>query len=465
MPLRYVYLAILGAIAITAQSQPALLEKQKGLTGRTDLKAMEEWTGILTDLHLSHSPELRNVVQRLRLLKLYDNETWIMAVNTGYAYLSDGESARRFRAELARERPDSSWAVQAAVKQWESTHPPLNTEAAGFNDWAMARLALLRRLHAEKPHSEAATAEYLQTALTLEPRLQTEEALAVADLALRSKQRRFYNSQIAEIYLRHRARLDQVPSLLNEDLEQLKKEYRASLSSGSRIDLANFRLISRQLRVHTDLAEYWLQKGDIAQGRAAAAKASADLRRLEPAPEGESSQRSIFEIQRKQFLRLASRLDSDVQSLPKVHEADWSKVYTQPLSEFQAVDLNGRRWSLQDWKGKLVLVNMWATWCGPCRAELPFIEKLQESFHGRPDRLVISINVDADPELARRVVREHHYSFPVINSRQLADIIDFANGVPQNRIVDRQGHLLLEPIDGDGEALVANVQEVLSRMN
>ena len=134
------------------------------------------------------------------------------------------------------------------------------------------------------------------------------------------------------------------------------------------------------------------------------------------------------------------------------------------LTDFQATDLTGRRWTLQDWKGKVVLVNMWATWCTPCRAELPYIQKLHEAFRGRLDRIVISIDVDSDRELARRLVREHGYTFPVLNSRRLADHINFENGMPQNRIVDAQGRLLVEPVEGTGDAWVGMVKALMDEV-
>ena len=144
-------------------------------------------------------------------------------------------------------------------------------------------------------------------------------------------------------------------------------------------------------------------------------------------------------------------------------EVDWAKVERVPLGNFEATDLDGRRWSMQDWKGKVVLVNIWATWCAPCRAELPYLQKLQEAFHGRADRLIISIDVDSDVGLARRLVREQGYTFPVLSSRTLADRIGFVNGVPQNRLVDMQGRLLVEPVEGTGDAWVAKVKGLMDQ--
>jgi thiol-disulfide isomerase/thioredoxin len=147
-----------------------------------------------------------------------------------------------------------------------------------------------------------------------------------------------------------------------------------------------------------------------------------------------------------------------------LRDVDWDRVKRVTLDDFDATDLAGRRWSIQDWKGKVVMINMWATWCAPCRAELPYVQKLHEAFQGRGDRLIISINVDSDAELARRFVLEQGYSFPVLNSLQLADRIDFVNGVPQNRVIDKQGRLLVEPVEGTGDAWVAKVKVLMDQI-
>lgn len=154
---------------------------------------MAQWHTILAEMHLSKDPELKGIVQSLRALNLYDNESWTNLIFVGYAYLGDNESAREFRNELARRRPDSNSAIQAAIQQWESTHKPHSTGQAGFTDWAIARVEFLRVLHEERPQSEAATIEYLDAALLNQSHLPTDQALKVADLTLRGGQILGYN--------------------------------------------------------------------------------------------------------------------------------------------------------------------------------------------------------------------------------------------------------------------------------
>src|ERR1039458_467668 len=417
----------LSAIALLAQTPfatiadlgaraEAIRDARRQLTGRTDMAAMAQWSTILAEMHLSKDPELKGVVQSLRALNLYDNESWNNLVIVGYTYVGASETAREFRNELARRRPDSNWAIQAAIQQWESTHKPHSTGEAGFTDWAIARVEFLRVLHEDRPQSEAATIEYLDAALHNQSRLPTGQALEVADLTLRAGRIFPYNPiQVARIYLDHHVRLDDVPRLLSEGVQQVLFRFRNQLANARDAEAANREVVRVQLRAHSYLAEYWLQKNDMEQARSAVRQAGGDLTRLAPTPDGPQNSRAIFEDDQKVWLKLAKRVGVEAKPMLTLRDVDWDRVKRVTLDDFDATDLAGRRWSIQDWKGKVVMINMWATWCAPCRAELPYVQKLHEAFQGRGDRLIISINVDSDAELARRFVLEQGYSFPVLN--------------------------------------------------
>jgi thiol-disulfide isomerase/thioredoxin len=71
----------------------------------------------------------------------------------------------------------------------------------------------------------------------------------------------------------------------------------------------------------------------------------------------------------------------------------WTGGATPPL---ELTDLQGKKHSLADYRGKVVLVNFWATWCEPCREEMPSIERLRVSLAGRPF-VVLAVNL-AEPE-------------------------------------------------------------------
>ena len=83
-----------------------------------------------------------------------------------------------------------------------------------------------------------------------------------------------------------------------------------------------------------------------------------------------------------------------------------------PAPDFKAKDLDGHELSLEALKGKVVLLNFWATWCGPCRAEIPSLIQLQSSYKGRMqiDGLIVD---DDDEKEIRAVVRDEGINYPV----------------------------------------------------
>ena len=82
-----------------------------------------------------------------------------------------------------------------------------------------------------------------------------------------------------------------------------------------------------------------------------------------------------------------------------------------PAPDIKAKDLNGKELSLDAYKGKVVLLNFWATWCGPCRAEIPGLIQIQEAYK---DRLqIIGMDVDDDEEHLRAFVKDQGINYPV----------------------------------------------------
>jgi thiol-disulfide isomerase/thioredoxin len=83
-----------------------------------------------------------------------------------------------------------------------------------------------------------------------------------------------------------------------------------------------------------------------------------------------------------------------------------------PAPDFQAKDLEGKDISLQAYKGKVVLLNFWATWCGPCRAELPGLIALQDKYKDRLQIVGMAVDEDDDSEV-RNVMKSESINYPV----------------------------------------------------
>jgi len=97
----------------------------------------------------------------------------------------------------------------------------------------------------------------------------------------------------------------------------------------------------------------------------------------------------------------------------------WAET-NKPLTALNAPDANGRTWTVADLKGKTNLITVWATWCAPCRAELPAVQKLFDQVKDRRDVQTISISVDENPGVIAPFLKENHYTFPVIFARSLS---------------------------------------------
>lgn len=115
------------------------------------------------------------------------------------------------------------------------------------------------------------------------------------------------------------------------------------------------------------------------------------------------------------------------------------------LPDLAFEDANGQPKKLSDWRGRTVLVNLWATWCVPCRKEMPALESLQTRLGG-PEFEVVAINIDTrDPEKAKNFLREANLTrlgyFSDNKAKVFQDLkaIGRALGMPTSVLVDRQG--------------------------
>lgn len=138
----------------------------------------------------------------------------------------------------------------------------------------------------------------------------------------------------------------------------------------------------------------------------------------------------------------------------------------QPLPEFALVDMQGRKWGLGDLKGKVTFINFWATWCGPCREELPYVQKLHEQMKGRKDVLVLTMNIDDELGLVEPFTKENKYSFPVIPAVNYARDLNIYS-IPRNWVVDTDGVLQFEGVGfgSDGNEWMKRANETIEKVH
>ena len=111
----------------------------------------------------------------------------------------------------------------------------------------------------------------------------------------------------------------------------------------------------------------------------------------------------------------------------------------QPAADFQLSDLNGRTVTLSALKGQVVLVDFWATWCGPCRMTMPLVDKLKREYEGR-GLVVLSINLREDRNRARTFIESKGYVMTTLldHDGEVAGHYQ-VNGIPALFVVNREG--------------------------
>jgi len=121
--------------------------------------------------------------------------------------------------------------------------------------------------------------------------------------------------------------------------------------------------------------------------------------------------------------------------------ASWADEVSGPAPNFALQDESGNVISLDDLKGQVIMINFWASWCGPCRQEMPLLEAIYEKYEPLGFTL-LGVNVEENPTDGQAWLQDRPVSFPVL--------YDPANGVsklydvvamPSTVLIDRQGNV------------------------
>jgi peroxiredoxin len=114
--------------------------------------------------------------------------------------------------------------------------------------------------------------------------------------------------------------------------------------------------------------------------------------------------------------------------------------------DFTLADLQGKPWRLRDLRGKVVLVNFWATWCPPCRKEMPDLQALYEKYKDQ-GFVVLSIS-DEDAAKVSPFIAEQRIQYPVLldPGRKVNEQF-MVEGIPKSFVYDREGKLVAQSID------------------
>jgi len=107
-------------------------------------------------------------------------------------------------------------------------------------------------------------------------------------------------------------------------------------------------------------------------------------------------------------------------------------------------DLNGKEVKISDYSGKVIFLNLWATWCPPCRKEMPEMEKLNEKFKDK-NFVMIAVSVGEDNKTVKNFLSKNKYKFPIFTDNKRDIETKYSTGsIPTTYIIDKNGNILAQ---------------------
>jgi thiol-disulfide isomerase/thioredoxin len=128
-------------------------------------------------------------------------------------------------------------------------------------------------------------------------------------------------------------------------------------------------------------------------------------------------------------------------------------------------DALGHEWKPDDLSKKITFVTLWASWCGPCRAELPYVEKLYEHFKGREDVAVLALNIDDDPKAMDPALKELRVTLPSVAARDFAYDLVPPMALPANWIITPSKSQIFEAPSGSLELWLEKATKACEQAN
>ena len=139
--------------------------------------------------------------------------------------------------------------------------------------------------------------------------------------------------------------------------------------------------------------------------------------------------------------------------------------------DFSLADINGKRFDLSDFKGKYVYMDIWATWCGPCKVQIPFMKELEKQYHDAPIYFVsVSLDKLEDKPIWEKMVRENQMSgVQLFAGREDNFGFDYKiEYIPTFIILDKEGNIMIDrapaPMDYQTGGINQQLVDILKMM-
>ncbi len=153
--------------------------------------------------------------------------------------------------------------------------------------------------------------------------------------------------------------------------------------------------------------------------------------------------------------------------LTKFHEKVRSSITKKEAHAFTLTDLAGKKVSLSDYKGKIVILDFWATWCGPCKASFPLMQKAQEKYSSDPNIKFLFVNTMEQSGLpgenASKYIKQNNYPFHVvIDSDSKISAAFGVSVIPTKIFIDKEGNIRYTAVGFEAEILLEEIDIVIN---
>lgn len=401
-------------------------------------------------------------VERLRQHEISDLQWWL-ALKDGAYYLEDYTEVARVVDEISHRFPKD--APEIVRDHWFKSHArPLTKQDE--KEYDQAYLKATQEWIRKWPQDPWVCVSRL-SAVSAEEGVSTEQVEEAAKNILKildggtsgisaSNTLQF---DVARLYIAHNIHLDLVPALLEKGEEEYQKSSQWMLDDPELkkdAESENDYVLWEKFAI---LAKWHLKKKELDSAQAALGQMDSIGKKHEKS--WWSSE--YFELQ-AQLADARNQKDEAARyyALARKDEEPGAKdAIEEVMPDFILKDLDGRRWRPSDLKDKVVFINVWATWCGPCAAELPLIQKLHEQLKDREDVLLLTFNTDSEIGLVRPFTKQNRFTFPVLLAESYVNQVRPEDGIPQNWLVDKNGNLRMTRSGFDSRKKESFVRETL----
>jgi thiol-disulfide isomerase/thioredoxin len=300
------------------------------------------------------------------------------------------------------------------------------------------------------PFAHQAAEEYLQRGIF------TEEAIALAEEGLRSVRSRETDREPSDLEPLDYAK-DSANTIVSAEIatiDLLAQAY-TKLKNADRAPALQARLDGFHPAEDGSKVAYMRARSRIAELAGRTADAFAYLEKtiaISPTPTNDyikERQDAMKADLRRLWTALGGSDEAWNLRASEIREAKTASEWKAPEREipaFSLADLTGKQWTTDSFAGKSVLVNVWASWCGPCRAEHPKLQKLYERIKDRKNIAVVSFNIDDQIGMVQPYLDEGKYTFPVLLAAAFVNGIFDGISIPRNWLIDSKGVHKLEQI-------------------